>query len=168
MKTQEANDPSSYESYLKTVAFACTQKGAIGRTFTAERHGLKNGDDAFSGCAELLAKDIADKHKVFWSYDIYKLAIFCKAQADKWFEGFEDDTNENRMDFTASLYHELKPVLVLEYLKRRSGQGSAMIANNTLIPRNEVYRILHNLEENRLIEKSPKHNSQYFGWVPTP
>jgi hypothetical protein len=36
-----------------------------------------------------------------------ELAVLCLDEAELWFEGFEDDTEQNRRDFTASLYRHI-------------------------------------------------------------
>ena len=36
------------------------------------------------------------------------LAVLCLDEAELWFDGFEDDSEQNRIDFTASLYHHIQ------------------------------------------------------------
>uniref|UniRef100_UPI0026391D53 hypothetical protein n=1 Tax=Marinobacter sp. TaxID=50741 RepID=UPI0026391D53 len=58
----------------------------------------------FQGCLERLierTKEMASTGEL-WESDT--LALWCKQEADVWFDGFPDDTLNNRVDFTASLY----------------------------------------------------------------
>lgn len=58
----------------------------------------------FQGSLERLAQRTADMQAEGESWNRAFLARWCKGEADAWFEGFPDDSVENRKDFTASLF----------------------------------------------------------------
>ena len=62
-----------------------------------------DGHSPFKGCMERLEQRTKEMELVGEHWDQATLALWCKREADTWFDGFPDDSQSNRRDFAASL-----------------------------------------------------------------
>lgn len=67
-----------------------------------------NGHRPFQGCLERLTEKTREKADMGERWTDSDLASWCKSEADTWFDGFSDDSEANRRNFTASLYRKAK------------------------------------------------------------
>ncbi len=104
MATDISAQAASLKQHLQeqiSIALQWVETGSVRDDSTFE-----DGDGRlpFQGCLERLierTKEMASTGEL-WESDT--LALWCKQEADVWFDGFPDDTLNNRVDFTASLY----------------------------------------------------------------
>lgn len=64
----------------------------------------QDGHRPFNGCIERLIERTAEIERDGDGWSGYELMLWCKQEADAWFDGYPDDTEPKRKDFTASLF----------------------------------------------------------------
>ncbi len=86
------------------------RSGSIGKKYWDIRTEKQENNHAFVGSKERFDEILPEwKEQVKTLHEIdCKLKVFCLEEAEVWFNGFPDDSEINRRDFTASLYNELR------------------------------------------------------------
>ncbi|WP_342632695.1 hypothetical protein [Marinobacter alkaliphilus] len=81
----------------------------------------KDGHQPFDGCIERLFERTEEIESDRDGWSGYELMLWCKHEADAWFDGYPDDNEQNRKDFTASLFDLAKSRVRIT--KSASSQG---------------------------------------------
>jgi hypothetical protein len=93
-----------------SIALQWVESGSVREDSTFEDG---DGHLPFQGCLERLTERTNEMALLGERWESETLALWCKQEADVWFDGFPDDTQKNRADFTASLYSLAKRQLGL-------------------------------------------------------
>lgn len=113
MATDLSAQAASLKQHLQeqaSIALQWVESGSVRDDSTFED---ADGRLPFQGCIERLTERTKEMALIGERWEREPLAVWCKQEADVWFDGFPDDSQSNRRDFAASLYSLAKHHLEL-------------------------------------------------------
>lgn len=113
MTTAMSSNAASLKLYIQQEIAAALRWIELGSLRENSTFQDGDGHQPFEGCLERLTERSQELASTGERWDKEALARWCKAEADVWFDGFPDDTQNNRIDFVASLYSLTKRQLGL-------------------------------------------------------
>ncbi len=108
---KEASQLRAMLSERYRMACEYINNGMTGIRFWDNRAEKREDNHAYTGSKERFTEKLPELKQFGEDFQEKQLRMFCIEEAETWFSGFKDDTTKNRMNFTASLYKELKPLL---------------------------------------------------------
>jgi hypothetical protein len=98
------NQARSLRGHLQYETKIAVQRVKDGAIRDDQSFADKDGHQPFDGCIERLVERTAEIERDGDGWSGYELMLWCKQEADVWFDGYPDDTEQNRKDFTASIF----------------------------------------------------------------